>query len=439
MEKLKDKIRKRIPTAIWSILVKAKGGLIHSYIAVCDWYLIKKAPKRHRKALEDLRTKKKIKVAFFLTHESVWKYDVLYNLMLQHSKFEPQLFVCPVMNYGKDNMLFEMNKTFESFKRRGYDVIRTYDIETEKYLNIKKIFTPDIVFFTNPYEGLQDDRYYIKEFGNTLTCYVPYAIMMVNYKFIYNLSFHNLVWRIFSESPIHKEIASKIQKIKGDNMIVTGYPGLDPLLINKNPIDVWKNNNRELKRIVWAPHHSMTDFNKVANFLEYYDFFLELAIVYKDKLQIAFKPHHLLRVKLESDSYWGKEKTDLYFNKWINLENGQFENSDYVDLFLTSDALIHDCGSFMAEYLITGKPSLFMVRNESIMEYWNAYGEQALAVHYQSRNQKQLIYFIENVVLQEDDWMKEERNFFVEKKLLPKNKLTASENILHHLESQIFE
>jgi hypothetical protein len=29
------------------------------------------------------------------------------------------------------------------------------------------------------------------------------------------------------------------------------------------------------------------------------------------------------------------------------------ENGDYIDLFKL-DALIHDCGSFMAEYLITG-------------------------------------------------------------------------------------
>jgi CDP-glycerol glycerophosphotransferase (TagB/SpsB family) len=136
--------------------------------------------------------------------------------------------------------------------------------------------------------------------------------------------------------------------------------------------------------------------------------------------------------------YWGKKKTDAYYNKWENLENGQLENGDYIDLFLTSDALIHDCGSFMAEYLITGKPSLFMVRDESIMEYWNTFGEKALAVHYQSRNKKQVIDFIENIVLNENDSMKEERNNFVQNNLIPKNNQTASENILKYLEGQIF-
>lgn len=438
MYKIKLIAKEYLPTKIWGLLVKSKWSVYNTFNNLYDSYLIKKAPRRHQKALEIVRKKEVVKVAFFLTHESVWKYEELYNLMLQHSKFEPQLFVCPVVDFGNENMLSEMKKTYDSFSNRGYNIIRVFNQETGKYLDIKKTFSPDIVFFTNPYEGLQDYRYYIKQFTKTLTCYVPYAIMMVNYEFIYNLNFHNLVWKIFSETPLHKEIAINIQRIKGRNTVITGYPGFDPLLINKKPKDVWKINNRGLKRIIWAPHHSMNELNKVANFLEYYDFFLELALLYKDKLQFAFKPHHLLRVKLESDAYWGKEKTNNYYNKWENLENGQFENSDYINLFLTSDALIHDCGSFMAEYLITGKPSLFMVRDESIMEYWNEFGKNALAVHYKSKNQKQIIDFIENVVLAENDLMKEERDAFVNKILLPKNNMTASENIMNYLESQIF-
>jgi hypothetical protein len=60
---------------------------------------------------------------------------------------------------------------------------------------------------------------------------------------------------------------------------------------------------------------------------------------------------------LEQDPNWGSEKTTAYYDKWDNLDNGQFKSGDYVDL-LTSDALIHDCGSFMAEYLVVGKPAL---------------------------------------------------------------------------------
>lgn len=438
MRELKSIIKRYVPEKIWVLLAKTYHFL--KFRNLYDFYLIKRAPSKHRRALEIVRRKEKIKVAFFLIHESVWKYDVLFDLMLQHPRFEPVLFVCPVVNFGIENMLFEMDKSFESFRKKGYDVIRTYDNETGKYLDMKKTFSPDLVFYTNPYEGLQDERFFIKQFSEVLTCYVPYAVMTTNYDSFYNLNFHNLVWRIFSETDIHKEIASQKQINKAKNNIVTGYPGFDQLLINKNTNkEVWKNKNPILKKIIWAPHHLMKELNEVSNFLEYHDFFLELADNYRDKIQIAFKPHPLLRIKLEKDPNWGKEKTDIYFNKWLNLENGQFENSEYADLFLTSDALIHDCGSFMSEYLIVGKPSLFMIRNESIMKEWSLFGEKVLAVHYQSRNKKQVMDFIDNIVLNGNDWMKEERNNFAQNTLIPKNNLTASQNILDYLESQIFQ
>lgn len=437
MTELKLAIKKYIPEKIWISIIKIYNFLklrqLHSS------YLIKKAPKNHQKALDEIRKKEVVKVAFFLTHESVWKYDVLFELMLNHPKFKPQIFVCPVVNFGNENMLFEMNKAYEAFKSRGYDVIKTFDQETGKYLDIKKIFSPDLIFFTNPYESLQDYRYYIKHFPNTLTCYVPYSVPTVNYEFTYDLDFHNLVWKIFSETDTHQKMASEKQRNKGINRVLTGYPGFDLLLLNEKQKEIWKDKKPNLKRIIWTPHHLMNELSKVSNFLEYYDFFLELAVTYKDKVQIAFNPHPLLRIKLENDPNWGKEKTDEYFNKWINLENGQFGDGYYIDLFLTSDALIHDSGSFMAEYLVTGNPALFMVRNESVMEYWNEFGEKAIAAHYQSRNKKQVIDFIENVVLNGDDSMKKERADFVESTLIPKDNLTASENILKYLESQFFE
>lgn len=438
MSGFKVMFKKYLPSFVWNLFVNGYSFIY--YNKFYNLYLIKRAPRRHQRALELLRNKDKIKVAFFLIHESVWKYDLLYELMLKHPKFEPVLFVCPAMDHDERNMLFEMNKSFESFKKKGYNPIRTYDIQTKKFLDIKKMFSPDLIFYTNPYPGLQGHRFYIKQFSKNLTCYVPYAVMTTNYELFYNLDFHNLVWKIFSETPIHKEIASQKQLNKGVNNVVTGYPGFDPLLINKTPNnEVWQNKNPSLKRIIWAPHHLMNDLNKVSNFLEYHDFFLELAEKYQDQLQIAFKPHPLLRVKLEKDSNWGKLKTDVYYSKWESLTNGQFENSEYVDLFLTSDALIHDCGSFMAEYLVTGKPSLFMIRNEAIMEEWSDFGSKAIAAHYQSRNQKQVVDFIENVVLNDKDIMKKERNQFVKNTLVLKGNVTASENILNYLEHQFFQ
>lgn len=438
MKELKKIAKRLFPSSIWGVLVLVKSRINNKIIFINNWFHLLQVPRKHRKALEIVQNKDRVKVAFFLTHESVWKYDVLYNLMLVHPRFEPSLFVCPVVNFGIENMVVEMDKTYLSFLSKGYSVTKTYDEVREEYLDIKKWFSPDLVFYTNPYQGLQDYRYYIKQFSNTLTCYVPYAIMTTNYELFYNTDFHNLVWKIFSETPIHQQIAIDRQLNKGINNVLTGYPGFDPFLLDKNlDFTVWKTTKQELKKIIWAPHHSMNELNQVSNFLEYYDVFLELAFIYKDKVQITFKPHPLLRIKLEKDLNWGLEKTAIYYSKWDNLENGQLENGDYVALFLTSDALIHDCGSFMAEYLITGKPALFMIRKESIMEQWSTFGNQAIEVHYQSRNRQQLVDFIENVVVSEQDVMKGKRAKFVETMLLNKDQQTASGKIMQFLEKEL--
>lgn len=437
MRDLKLVVKKMIPYNVYLSLIR-----VYNFFKIREvrmLYLIHKAPGKHRKALDKVKEKQTVKVAFFLTHESVWKYELLFDLMKKSKKFQPVLFVCPVVNYGHDNMLFEMDKTYHAFFQKGYEVYKTFDTKTNEYLNIQQYFSPDIIFYTNPYKGLQDERYYITQFPNTLTCYVSYAIMTVTIAGISDTDLHNLVWKNFSETPFHMRLALEQKRNKGRNNVLTGYPGFDTLLADTEPtVDIWKNKNSKLKKIIWAPHHSMRELNKVSNFLEYAEFFLDIASKYRNEIQIAFKPHHLLKVKLENEDYWGKQKTDAYYEKWDALQNGQVENGEYTSLFLSSDALIHDCGSFMAEYLVTEKPSLFMVKDESIMEYWNEFGASALAVHYQSRTKAEVISFIENVILNENDQMQEERICFVKANLLPQQNRTASEDILQHLEDQIF-
>jgi len=104
IHELKLTIKGYIPETIWISLIK-----IYNFIGLRELYasyLIKKAPKRHCKALELVRKKENVKVAFFLNHESVWKFQVLYDLMVKHPRFEPKLFVCPFLNFGMEICVF---------------------------------------------------------------------------------------------------------------------------------------------------------------------------------------------------------------------------------------------------------------------------------------------------------------------------------------------
>lgn len=424
---MKNIIKKYIPEALLEL---RRNYLKKKRIAELKRQFEKQAQK-HQETVKRLQGKEKLKVAFFAIHSSVWKYDYLYRLMVEHPRFEPIIIVCPVVNYGMENMLLEMDKCYQMFHSLNYNVIRTYNVESKEYLDVKKEINPDIIFYTNPYKGLIDDRYYITNFLDTLTCYVSYNYGNSSvYEMFHNLPLHNLVWRLYAETEYHKEYAIKYAYNKGYNVVVTGYPGVDAFL-DKNYVtnDPWKIKDTRFKRLIWAPHHTINE-NGIINyscFMKYCHLMLEIANKYQDKIQIAFKPHPLLRVRL--NQIWGEVKTTQYYNKWDKLHNGFLAENDYIDLFLTSDAMIHDCGSFVIEYLYTKKPVLRTHNGKNLTEEFNTFAADCLSVYYFAKTGNDIEDFVVNLIKGIDSLYNKRINFFNEK-LLTKNKKLASSNII---------
>lgn len=430
---MKSFLKDNLPSS-WITILRFLRHPKYCVETIYEYYLVKKQPHIYEKILEKKKGKEKIKVAFFALIGSVWKYDYLYRLMCEYPRFEPIIVVCPVVNYGFENMLLEMDKCYEMFKQKGYNVVRTYDVVTKTYMDVKKEIHPDVVFYTNPYKGLIDDRYYITNFLDCLTCYVPYNYGNSSfYEMFNNELMHNLVWRLYVETNEHLHYSQLYANNKGKNARVTGYPGVDRFLDKKYKITnhFWKEDGVK-KRIIWAPHHTFQEGEVVSYscFLSYHQVMLDLACKYRNEIQIAFKPHPLLKVKL--DSYWGKEKADAYYAQWKNMPNTTLVDGDYVDLFLSSDAMIHDCGSFIIEYLYALKPVLRMENGIDPSSEFNPFAEECLSLHYHAFNAEEIESFIKNVIAGIDS-LKEKRQLFYDRKLLPPNKTIPSQNIINDL------
>ena len=163
-------------------------------------------------------------------------------------------------------------------------------------------------------------------------------------------------------------------------------------------------------------------------FWEIYNYMLEVAQIYKDKVQIAFRPHPMLKEKIIKA--WGEYIADEYFSKWEKLENTQVSSGDFIDLFMTSDAMIMDSCSFLAEYTATNKP-LFYTRTKTSRLNLNKFGEELFENVYDTKDnlKEDIIDFIENVVLNDNDYKKEQRTQFVQKYFGKINGKMASENI----------
>ena len=441
MSSVIEKIKQFVGISFWDSLYKA-FTYRDFLIATFPFFMNRKVQRVRRaqeKKIEQLRHQDTCRVVFFLQTPSVWKYDALYRKLEDTSYFEPLVVISPYnvhINYDKQECFRVMKQTEEFAHQRGYNYVSAYDWKTHKWRDIKKLYRPDIVFFTKPYKDTLP-AYHIYNFLDTLSLYLPYGINCINlFHNTYGLSFQSLLWKFLVETEFQKHFAEIYEKSHGDNVEVVGALAEEKLMQPEyQPIDVWKPQTKPKKRIIWAPHHTVDYLFNFSNFLEYCDDMLRLVEKYKNEIQIAFKPHPILKFKLIN--IWGLEKTEAYYNRWKELGNGQIEQGDYIDLFKTSDAMIHDCASFTAEYLYAQKPVLYQIKNDKVKEEFNSFGERCLNLHYHAYSIEETEQFIREVVIAGNDPKKEEREQFYKQYLYPKDGIMPSQKIYDILKTTL--
>lgn len=400
-------------------------------------FYIKKARRKQLERTNLISHGKVVKVAFMFQTPAVWKYDCLYRIMEQDGAFDPVVVLTPY----NVNLFYDMNETMRVIEQsihyvqnKRYHFISSFNATTRRWLDIKSIVDPDVVFFSKPYKDTLY-QYHLYNFTDRLTCYVPYGFFISNhYRENSNFPFHNLLWKFFAETEYQKEVSEELAVNKGDNVVVTGCLPMENIMRKDyTPKDVWKPQEKIKKRIIWAPHHTVDYLFNFSNFMVYAETMLSIAEKYKDVIQIAFKPHPVLKFRLIN--LWGEQKTDEYYKRWEEMPNAQLETGDYVDLFLTSDAIIHDSGSFLLEYLhLPQKPALYLVRDrENLYSFLNSFSTKAFELHYHAENIDQIEAFINNVVIQGDDPMRVDREKFYNDYLYPKDGVMPSQKIINTL------
>ena len=421
-----------------SIVHKIESLLPTSWVE--SWRIYKKRnakQKQYARKIEQLRTSNRpVKVLFFALESSAWKYESVYRLMEQDPLFEPLVLVCPIVNHGEEYRLKKMRECYLYFKSNGYNTLMAYDEATDEYIDAHDLH-PDIIFYTNPYRYLIDDRYFIHQFNDVLTCYTNYAYNNILAKYTCGLEFHQLLWRYYIENDDNLALAK--QYYDGKNCKVTGYPLIDMFQHYKVQSWPWKLKDKQLKRVIWAPHHTIegnTDDIALSTFLQYYDTMLSLAEQYKDRIQFAFKPHPLLISALYNHPKWGKERTDAYYKKWAEGENTTYISGAYLDLFCSSDAMIHDSGSFIIEYMYVNKPVMILTDGGRLAQC-NVTATNAYKCHYEGKSERDIVEFIENTILQGVDTKVDMRNAFYKKYLMPPYGESVAQNIIDDIKDNL--
>lgn len=378
-----------------------------------------------------LRHKKQINVVFFAMTLPMWRYQHLYELMKQNPRFNVKIVIAPCCAYSLTQQQKDVNLLQKYFDECGIEYVLGCTSDG-KYLDIRKILNPHILFYPQPYGEFYRKELLFSSFYDRLLCYCPYAFWSSNGTWSYNQPLHQTAWKLFYSTELHKRDAEIYSLRKSKNVEVVGYPTADDFL-RGDFIDPWKSQDIKKKRVIWAPHFSISDGGYLyqSNFLILADQMLNIAKRYSDSIQFVFKPHPRLFTELCHHEEWGEEKAVAYYQLWDSMENTQIETGPFIDLFMTSDAMIHDCGSFSVEYHYTENPVMYVAQNfkEQIMEK-NELGKLAMYQHYVGKTIEDIVSFIDNVIIGGNDPMKLGRKQFKDEYLVPPNGKSVAENMM---------
>lgn len=375
--------------------------------------------KRYRRRIskieKDVFSKDVVNAVFFTSFPAMWKYDSLFQEMLKSPFFNPIIvsYSYPFHSIEeKKRLILELEKLF---KKKNYPFIKGYDVVSQQLFDVSSL-NPDIIFYTQPYDvGYKETL--ISAFKNRcLFSFTSYSGGIEVADWFYKAPLLGYCWRCFFQTDYHMQLYKKSAIVDVENAVVVGFPISDSFVNDNDTEDPWKIKDRKIKRIIWAPHHSICseDILNYSNFLELAYKILALAESYKDKIQIAFKPHPVLRRKLENENIWGIKKTAEYYESWDANDNTFLADGDYISLFRTSDAMFHDSSSFTAEYIFFNKPVMYITKG-NMKGNLNTFGEDAFNAHYHGSTIEDIFAFIEDVVLGGNDSMYSTRANFLKK------------------------
>lgn len=371
-----------------------------------------------------IRRKEKIRVLFVVSELSCWKSELLYQLMLTHPRFTPILGVSTMQKKPgeKDVMISYLLS-------RGYE----YNDLDMKGTCINDL-NPDIIFYYKPYSPCYSKGHFYDSNLKYLFCGLDYCIEATKHAVHIEKDLFDYCWQFYVEHPDIQRRRKEVLGYRARNSRLTGVPMQDLLLLPKKHFaDPWKDNAGR-KRIIYAPHHSIPGTNgegiEFATFLDFGEIVLNLAKKYSQKITIAFKPHPNLYSKLLI--IWGEERTKDYYSEWSMLPNAQVETGEYVGLFKYSDAIIHDCASFIVEYLYMNNPSMYLVAETNNTDDMFDFVRDGYNCHEHGRNEDDIERFIQDVIAGKDN-KKEQRDAYINSQLIPPGGKSACENIINSI------
>ena len=385
---------------------------------------------------DKIRRKDKVKVGFVLYDSSTWCGNDLYNLFVNDERFEPTVFLCLRIDKYKGNAVIqkEFLRQTEQLKSNGLNVVA---LDNEKFA----VPEQDLIIYLIPYDSRLPRTFQIKNISvKTLLSYIPYAIDTGKYDATFT-PIVRFAWKQFLPSSLTCEMYNKKVDIGTPQRIYSGYPKTDIFFKQDANFQFdWKMTRPDAKKIIWAPHHSVANTSIcTATFQWNYQFMYEFAKAHPE-ISWVVKPHSNLTFNaVVAEIFPSVEDYENYLQAWNDLPNAKVVTGAYYQaLFATSNGMIHDCGSFTAEYQYVDKPMIYLIRKGP---HHNELGDEILRASYtvDGKDFEGIAAMIQRVFIEGDDYKAAERKEIFDKYLnYPKtNGMLASEFIFKSIADEL--
>jgi len=381
---------------------------------------------------------KPLKILFLIQNTPMW--NIAKQIYLEGKDdpfFSFEIMILPPAHLKSDakvTQLFEEIKNTHSFlDENGVCLPIHYSINQKGKPLDPLLLKPDIIFYFSPYSSQRNKLTRPKNLGRYANLfYVNYGFLIMNgdvESIVYKRKdFFQNFNTICVESHLLKQTVLDLSGTTPNQILVSGYPKLDAYYKKMHSHNSYWNfpETYSKYRIIWNPRWSVKQ--GTSHFTEYIHLIIDF-LTKNQTIDFVFRPHpNLFRDMLAHKLINKTDKKNIYA-KFDELPNARIDDAegDYLSAFASSDLLISDISSLMAEYFPTGKPIIYTKKKEKL---FNNIGE-ALSSGFYHADSWDIVLATLNKLQAGDDPLKKIRNQIIKEHFPCQS--TSSNLILKHI------